>query len=71
MKGNSNTVKYPEITVKLVDGDGNAFAILGSMRKAMNMANIPQEEIQNFFNEAMAGDYNHLLQTCMKWVNVE
>ena len=27
MKGNSNTVKYPEITVKLVDGDGNAFAI--------------------------------------------
>jgi hypothetical protein len=62
--------KYPEVKVVLVGQDGNAFAILGSVSKAMRKANIEKSEIDAFMAEAMFGDYNHLLQTAMKYVDV-
>jgi hypothetical protein len=61
---------YPEITVKLVGKEGNAFGIIGSVTKAMKAMKVPPEKIEAFREECMAGDYNHLLRTCMKWVNV-
>jgi len=64
-------VKYPNITVKLVGEDGNAFAVLGSMKKALKKGGVPQEEIDKFMEEATSGDYDHLLQICMAWVEVE
>lgn len=63
--------KYPNITVKLAGEDGNAFAILGRVAKAMQRAGIPTEEISAFRKEATSGDYDHLLQTCMRWVECE
>jgi hypothetical protein len=62
---------HPEITVKLVGGDGNAFAIIGSVVRAMRAAKLPEDEIKQFRDEAMSGDYDRLLQTCIKWVEVE
>ena len=62
--------KYPEIEVNLSDSDGNAFAILGRVRKALRRANVSDAEIEAFTSEARSGDYDHLLQTAMKWVNV-
>ena len=64
-------MKYPNITVRLVGDDGNAFYILGKVQKALKRNNIPEEEIDKFMEEAKSGDYNHLLNTCMEWVNVE
>ena len=64
-------VKYPEITVQITGEDGNAFSILGKVRRALRAANIPAEEIKQFMNEAISGDYDHLLQTAMNYVNVE
>ena len=63
--------KYPDISVKLVGRDGNAFYILGQVERAMKKHNVPEEEIQQFMNEAMSGDYNKLLRTCMAWVDVK
>ncbi len=63
--------KYPEIKVQLSGEDGNAFFIIGRVRKAMRRAGIREEEITKFTEEARSGDYDHLLQTCMKWVNVQ
>jgi hypothetical protein len=63
--------KHPEITVKLVGGDGNALAIIGSVVRAMRTARLTDEEIRQFRDEAMSGDYDHLLQTCMAWVEIE
>ena len=63
-------VKYPDVEVELVGQDGNAFAILGAVSKGMRRGGVPKTEIDLFMAEAMNGDYNHLLQTCMKWVNV-
>lgn len=62
--------KYPNIKVKLVGTDGNAFAILGAVKSAMRKGKVPQEEVDMFMDEAMSGDYDHLLQTAMQYVTV-
>jgi len=64
------TPKYPDISVELTGQDGNAFAVLGAVKKAMRRADVPRDEIQEFLDEAMSGDYDHLLQTVMATVEV-
>lgn len=66
-----NEVRYPNITVKLTGEDGNAFFIIGKMMRALGNEGVSKEEIDKFQDEAMSGDYNNLLRTCMEWVNVE
>lgn len=61
--------KYPNVLVHLSGEDGNAFFILGRTVKAMRKAKVTEEEIDSFLAEAKAGDYDHLLQTVMAWVN--
>ena len=39
-------------------------------RGAMRKAGLDKLEIDEFYKEAKSGDYNHLLATCMKWVDV-
>lgn len=63
-------VRYPKIKVELSGGDGNAFMILGKMQRAMQKVGVSQEKIDEFKKEAKSGDYDHLLQTCMKWVEI-
>jgi hypothetical protein len=65
----ASDVKFPKIRVKLVGEDGNAFAIMGRVKNAMSKGGVPQKDITEFLNEAMSGDYDHLLVTCMKWVD--
>ena len=62
--------KYPNIEVQLSGQDGNAFAILGRVRTQMLRHHLPAEDIQKFTDEAMQGDYDHLLQVCMEWFEV-
>lgn len=62
--------KYPDITVTLTGRDGNAFAVLGRCREAARDAGLSDEQIAAFMNEAMAGDYDHLLQTAMRWFEI-
>ena len=66
-----NTIKYPNITVQLTGNDGNAFAIMGATTRAMKLAKVSPEEINAYREQAMSGDYDHLLQVTMEWVNVE
>jgi len=63
--------KYPDITVTLVGTDGNAFAVLGKVSRALRQAGVSDDERQAFMAEATAGDYDHLLQTIMRWVEVD
>jgi len=62
--------KYPKINVKMVGEDGNAFAILGRVSKALRRAGVSKEEIEKYHDEATSGDYDNVLQTTMKWVEV-
>lgn len=63
--------KYKDIKVKLVGEDRNAFFILNRCLQAMKRAGLSEEERQEFQKEATAGNYDHLLSTCLKWFNVE
>ncbi len=63
--------KYPDIRVKLIGENGNAFAIIGACCCAARKAKLPQTEIDAFKNEAISGDYDHLLATAMKWFYVD
>ena len=53
-------------TVQLTGEDGNAFFVLGKVRKAIKKSDHP-ELAEQFMKEAMSGDYNNLLVTCMKY----
>lgn len=58
-------------TVKLVGNDGNAFAIMGRVIGALKKAGADKEYTDKYMNEAMSGDYDHLLGVAMEYVNVE
>ena len=66
----TNQAKYPEIEVELLGHDSNAFFMIGKTAKMMQRANLPKEEIALFKEEAMSGDYNHVLTTILKWVEI-
>lgn len=63
--------KHPNVNVQLVGEDGNAFSILGRVKAALRKAGISKNEQDAFLDEAMSGDYDHLLQTVMGWVNTD
>ncbi len=58
-------------TVKLVGEDGNAFAIMGRVSKALRKAGADKEYIDKYTNEAMSGNYDNLLVVSMNYVNAE
>lgn len=61
---------YPDVEVELTDGDGNAMSIMGSVRRGLRRAGVAQSEIDTFTAEAMSGDYDNVLVTAMRWVDV-
>lgn len=66
----SRQVKFPEIDIELTGFDGNAFAIMGRVKRAMQRAGVDKAEIETYLEESMAGDYQDLLATAMRYVNV-
>ena len=66
-----NEPKYPEITVDLSNGDGNAFSVMGAVSKGLQRGGVDKKERDAFYKEATSGEtYDHVLQTCMAWVDV-
>lgn len=63
-------VKYPDIHVRLTGRDSNAMNLIGPVMTALRRAKVSPEEVQAFVNEATSGDYDNVLQTCMKWVDI-
>lgn len=63
-------VRFPNVEVELSGQDGNAFFILGRVQQALRRAGATPEQLKEFMDEATSGDYDHLLQTVMRWVEV-
>lgn len=63
-------VKYPHVKISLMGEDGNAFMIIGRVQRALRTGGVPAEERDKFLQEAMSGDYNNVIQTAMRWVEV-
>lgn len=60
-----------KLKVKLIGTDGNAYAIMGKVIREMKKAGFDKEMIENYKKEAMNGDYDNLLITTMKYVDIE
>ena len=61
--------KY-DIDVQLIGNDGNAFSIMGAVQKSLRRAGASHEELDQYFAEATAGNYDELLATTSRWVNI-
>ena len=62
----------PEIkpTVKLINTNGDAFAIIGRVKDALRKAGADKDYIFKYQEEAMAGNYYNLLCVTMDYVHV-
>ena len=59
-----------DLTVNLIGEDGNGFAIMGVVRRALQQAGCHDLAAQ-YIKEATSGDYDNLLRMTMDYVNVE
>lgn len=62
--------KYPKVKIQLSGEDGNVFSIIGRCTRAARRAGVSKEEISTFTTEIMSGNYDHALQTVMRWFTV-
>ena len=70
MTNSNDNTPLTNSVVKLIGENGNAFAILGRVRRGILHSDRP-ELADEFITEATSGDYDHLLATCMRYVTVE
>ena len=63
--------KYPHIQVTLSGTSGNALSLVGAVERGLRRADVDPAEIQQFRKEALSGDYDHVIQTAMRWVDVD
>ena len=61
-----NTLILPAVPLTLVGLDGNAFAVLGAFRRAAKQAGWTPEQIAAVAEDAISGNYDHLLATIME-----
>ena len=61
----------PKPTVQLTGRNGNAFAIMGAVKQALQRAGYSQQQVEKYLEESMSADYNNLLVVAQKWVNVK
>ena len=57
------------IKVRLLGNDGNAFYILGTVKRALEKAGY-KDLAKQYMKEATTGDYNHLLAVTQEYVEV-
>jgi hypothetical protein len=50
-----------KVKLRLVGIDGNAFSLMGAFQQQARKEKWTKEEIQAVLDDAMSGDYNHLL----------
>lgn len=53
--------------VQLAGEDGNGFAIVARVRVGLRRAGAPDSYVDAFTKDATSGDYDHLLQTAMRY----
>ena len=53
----------PLVPLKLIGIDGNAWNLMAAFEKAARKAGWPNEAVKETLDDAMSGDYNHLLRT--------
>lgn len=67
----TNKPKYPDVRISLEGEDGNAFAIMGRVARALRKAGAPDAAVHEYRKEAMSGDYDNLLRVTMRTVTCD
>ena len=62
--------KYPHVSVQLSGEDGNAMSIMARTRRALLDAGVPPSEVSAYLDDAMSGDYEHVLAVTANTVTV-
>ena len=65
----TSEVRFPDVEVELIGQNGNAFLIIGKVRRALKSAG-EDEAADAFVDEATSGDYDHLLRTVHSYVTI-
>ena len=55
-----------KVKLQLVGLDGNAYSVMGAFKRAARRQGWTDPEIKAVLDEAMSGDYDHLLATILK-----
>ena len=55
--------------IDLAEVDGNAFAIIGAVSRALRRAGNDKSVVDTFAAEAMSGNYDHVLQTAIAYTS--
>jgi hypothetical protein len=64
-------IKYPNIHVQLTGTNGNVFALLSKVIKALKANGVPQTEVDAFWEEASSSkSYDAALAVMMRWIDV-
>ena len=63
--------KFLHVKVTLTGEDGNAFSIIGRVKRALRDGGASSAECTEFVDEATSSDYDNVIATAMKWVDVE
>ena len=62
--------KYHDVRLRLSTLDGNALGIVGAACAALRKAGVASKEIEIFADDALSGDYSHVLRTTAGWVQL-
>ena len=54
----------------LVGVDGNAYSVMGYTSRALRREGFGKDVIDKMHKEAMSGDYDHLVSTCMNYIDM-
>ena len=68
---NTMSTETTKPILELTGSDGNAMMILGKAQRVAKKAGWSSEKRTKVFAEATSGDYDHVLQTMMKYFEVE
>lgn len=57
--------------LKLTGSDGNAYSVLAACKRKARKFGCTNEALDELQEEMLSGDYNHVLQTAMKYFEVD
>ena len=62
--------KYPTIEIRLSGRSRIPDNIISRVMKALKLGGASKAEVSKFREEALAGDYKHVVETVKQWIEV-
>lgn len=66
----SNEPRFPDVTVQLPNDTNTGSRYVARVSGALRRGGATQEEVDEFIHEATSGDYDNMLATVQRWVDV-